>query len=251
MTRLILIAALMTAWANPQDAPAPAFEVVSIKPTPNPPVRTGMFPIPGTLTIGNYTLKRLVMESYRIKNYQLYGAVGWMDSEHYDIVGKAAGKANMGEMVKMVIPMMADRFQLKIHRETRELPIYALTVAKSGLKMKPATETDKVGSFRLVPNAITEMTSVNMGMRMFSGILSGQLDRPVLDETGLTENFQITLRYVTDDLRPQPGDADSGPDPNGASIYAAIQEQLGLKLEARKGPVECIVIDHAERPAAN
>jgi uncharacterized protein (TIGR03435 family) len=250
MIRFILIAAVMTVWANPQDAPSPAFEVVSIKPTPQPPIRTGMFPIPGTLTVGNYTLKRLILDSYRIKSYQLYGGPAWIDSEHYDIVGKAAGKANMSEMSKMLIPLMADRFQLKIHRETKELPTYALVVAKGGPKMKLATRTDL--SFRILPGAITEFTGFNLDMQFFANILSGQLDRPVVNETDLTGSFQFTLRYVTDDVHPaQPGDTGNPADPNGASIYAAIQEQLGLKLEPRKSAVEVIVVDHAERPTAN
>jgi len=251
MNRLIVLAAAMMAWAAPQDAPAPAFEVVSIKPTPDPPIRTGMFPIPGTLTVGNYTLKRLILDSYRIKSYQLYGGPPWIDSEHYDIVGKAASKANMSEMSKMLIPLLADRFQLKIHRETKELPTYALVLAKGGPKMKPATETDR--SFGIFPSGpITEIRAFRLGMQFFSNILSGQLDRPVLNETALTGEFQFTLRYLTDDARPsQPGETESPSDPNSASIYAAMQEQLGLKLEPRKGPVDVIVVDHAERPTAN
>jgi uncharacterized protein (TIGR03435 family) len=248
--RGFLLVALMTACASSQDVAPPAFEVVSIKPTPDPPIRTGMFPIPGTLTVSNYTLKRLIMDSYRIKSYQLYGGPPWIDADHYDIVGKAAGKANIGEMVKMMIPMMADRFQLKIHRETKELPAYALGIAKGGPKMKPATETGK--SFGIYPGAMTEIKSFRLDMRFFADILSGQLDRPVINETGLTGEFQFTLRYVTDDTRPvQPGDTETPADPNGASIYAAVQEQLGLRLEPRKSPMEVIVIDHAEKPTAN
>src|ERR1700724_339147 len=88
----------------------PRFEVVSIKPTPDPPLRTGMFPKPGLLTIANYTLKRLVMETNRMKPYQIHGGPSWSETEHYDIVGKAAGSASFSAMLKMVMPMLEDRF---------------------------------------------------------------------------------------------------------------------------------------------
>jgi uncharacterized protein (TIGR03435 family) len=250
MTRLLLVGAALAVCTFSQDAPSPPFEVVSIKPTPDPPIRTGMFPTPGTLTVNNYSLKRLILETRRIKNYQLSGGPPWIDSDHYDIVGKASGKASFSELLKMLIPMMEDRFQLKFHRETRDLPVYALTLAKGGSKMQPATDASK--SFGIYPSeAITEIKAFRLDMRSFANILSGQLDRLVTNETGLAGEFQFNLRYVSDLLAKQPDNAEAPSDPNAASIFAALQEQLGLKLDARKAPIEVIVIDHAERPAAN
>jgi uncharacterized protein (TIGR03435 family) len=225
----------------------PRFEVVSIKPTPDPPVGTGMFPKPGLLTIRNYTLKRLVGETYRVKPFQLHGGPAWSDTEHYDIVGKASGNANFSAMLEMVIPMMQERFQLQVHRETRELPVYALVPAKNGPKMTLAADQSKDGAHRSGSGLID---SRGLSMQMFANILAGHLDRPVMDQTGLSGIFVFTLRFDADQVRVQQSDP-ATPDAPSPSLFQAIQEQLGLKLENRRAPVETIAIDHAERPTAN
>jgi uncharacterized protein (TIGR03435 family) len=218
------------------------FEVASIKPTPDPPVRTGMFPKPGLLNVGNYTLKRLIAEVYRVKTYQLVGGPAWIDTDHFDIVAKAPDGAKFGEMIQMLIPLMEDRFQLKLRRETREMPIYALTVAPKGVRMKPAAADEKKG-FSI--NG-TSVQGFKVSMRMLADILGGQLDRPVRDESGLAGEFAFMLKYAPD-ARPD----DSPTADLGVSIFTAVQEQLGLKLEPRKGPVEIVVIDSAQRPSEN
>jgi uncharacterized protein (TIGR03435 family) len=236
-----------------QDKPQPeTFEVVSIKPTPDPPVRTGMFPVPGTLTVNNYPLGRLIMEAMRLKGYQLLGAPPWLDSEHYDIVAKASFPANFTLMLKMLNGVLENRFQLKIHHEQRELPMFALLATKGGVKMKPADEAQAKGRSYVYRPTVrgVEIQAFSMPMRMLADIFSGQLQSPVSDETNLDGSFQFTLEFHPDDLRQkEPGDA--AQDPMWVSLYQAVQEQLGLKLEKRRGPVDVVVIDHVEKPVLN
>ena len=136
------------------------------------------------------------------------------------------------------MPMLEDRFQLKVHRELRELPVYALVVAKKGSKMKLAADQAKDGAHR---QGMGSIESFGLSMRMFANILGGHLDRPVLDETKLTGVFEFTLRFAADEVRVrEPDERAAAPDASSASLFQAIQEQLGLKLESRKGPVETI-----------
>jgi uncharacterized protein (TIGR03435 family) len=209
----------------------------------------GMFRKPGLLTIANYTLKGLILETYRIKAYQLYGGSSWSDNEHYDIVGKAASNADFGQLVEMLKPMLAGRFQLKVHREIKELPVYALVVVKKGPKMKLAADQSADGHHK---NGTGLIISYGMSMKFLAHILANHVDRPINDETGLTGVYEFELRFAADEVRVrEPEERAAAPDASSTSLFQAIQEQLGLKLESRKGPVETIVIDHAERPSAN
>jgi uncharacterized protein (TIGR03435 family) len=243
-----ILAILLTTSVRGQFKDVETFEVVSIKPTPDPPLRTGMFPTSGTLNIGNYTLKRLILETHRVKSYQLHGGPAWMDTEHYDIVAKAPGKAGIAEMMKMLIPMMADRFQLKVHRETKDIQVYALLVGKGGVKMQLAEPETKL----CCSIQSNEIISHKMSMRHFADVLAGNLDRLVVDETGLTGEYRFQLKYAPEATPRRDADQETpASDLTSGSIFAAVQEQLGLKLESRKRPVEMIFVDHAEHPAAN
>jgi uncharacterized protein (TIGR03435 family) len=160
-----------------------------------------------------------------------------MDSAGYDIKAKAEGNAG-DDLWPMVQTLLADRFQLKFHRETRELPIYALVVAKNGAKLHAVSAAG---------------LGVGMGKGRFNGrgadmptlasVLSNELGRLVFDRTGLSGFYDFTLTFEPDDTR--------AADTAGPSLFTALQEQLGLRLEPQKGPVETLVIDHAEKPSAN
>jgi len=247
---LVLAAGL--AYAQTPELPK-TFEIVSIKLTPDPPVRTGMFPVPGTLTIDNYPVGRLIMEVMRLKGYQLLGAPPWTESEHYEIVAKAAAPANFTAMLQMMKTVLAERFQLKTHEESRDLPMYALTVVKNGPKMKTADPVKAKGrAYGLHPTVRgVEVQAFAMPMRMLADVLSGQLQSPVSDETHLDGNFEFTLEYHAGDLRQKEPSSDAAQDPAWLSIYDALPQQLGLRLERRRGPVEVVVIDHIERPVLN
>lgn len=149
----------------------------------------------------------------------------------------------------MLQTLLADRFQLKVHNETRELPEYALITGPTDPKLKPATEANCCGGSKV--SARGQLSSKNVTLSQFAGTLSEVLGRPVVDETGLQERFDIELRWRPDASefgghgRPNADDLDA------PSIFTALQEQLGLKLKSRKGTVEVLIIDHAERPSEN
>ena len=174
------------------------------------------------------------------------GGPTWIDSDRYDIQAKsAAGSANSADETYLRIQtLLADRFQLKAHRETKIVPVYELTVAKTGLRMREAKG--------LAPSPFEggSITSWNY----FVAFLSRRLDRPVTDKTGLQGAWYTHLRYTTDDGKQEEigGPAtDPMQSAAGPSIFTAVQEQLGLKLDSAKGPVEFLVVDSVDRPSPN
>jgi uncharacterized protein (TIGR03435 family) len=149
----------------------------------------------------------------------------------------------------MIQSLLANRFQLRVHRETKELPVYALALAKNGTKLVEAKDDDSEVSMRI--EGPGQMTGIKATMPMFATALSKALKRRVVDESGLKGAYNFKLRFVPDQKPPRLGEDGSSPTGDGPSIFAALQEQLGLNLRASKGPVEILVIDHAERPTAN
>jgi uncharacterized protein (TIGR03435 family) len=265
-----------------QSADSPRFEVASIKVETSAVPRHIVRPLPGGgLHTENASVRMLMQNAYGLQSFQLAGGPGWIDSDGYDIDAKAGGNANQRQMWLMLQSLLEDRFKLKVHRETKELPVYALTTAKNGLKLprpteggcaSPTPDTSTAGwaGGRMPvpgegrpPMAICGSVNVLLrpsGARMQGGhipmpelirMLSMVLGSTVIDKTGFTELFDVRLDFLPDEttpaLPPPPGAAD---DP-GASILIALQEQLGLKLESTKGPVAVLVIDHVERPTEN
>jgi len=175
--------------------------------------------------------------------YQVTGASGWMDSTAYEIEAKATGPAKLGEMVEMLKPLMANRFQLAFHWETKEMPIYWLVVAKNGPKMRKADASGTTAGFMRNRPHFIEGHKMNIGNLVY--FLGGELQVPLVDKTGLEGKYDFKLEW-SDDTRPTTG---GGADLEKPSLFAAVQEQLGLKLEAHPGPVKIFAIDHAEKPA--
>ncbi len=290
--------------AVPQSqAPAPqSFEVASIK--PSDPAANGVFMIRmgnspgGRWTASGITAGILIQQAYDVRDYQISGAPSWVNSERYDIVAKADTPNITRENLRVLLQsLLAERFNLKLHRETKELPIYELVVGKNGHKLheseiQPATQTDTqppdpakpvqvgggggsvgAGPGGKVVGGETPARSGSM-MRMGRGQLSAQmtpvsaiaamlaqqLGRPVIDKTGIKGNFDFTLQWTPDETQRGMGlggiekpaaDSPLPADTSGPSIFTAVQEQLELKLEAAKGPVEILVIGHIERPSGN
>ena len=285
---------------------SPAFEVASVKPaapiTGNF-IRVGMrggpgSSDPGQITYTNVTVKNVLMNAYGVKGFQISGP-GWLDSERYDIVAKLPRGATKAEFMAMLQNLLAERFKLTLHREKKDLPMYALVVGKNGPKLKesvddpapkeggpadgPAATMGKLtmgrDGFPVLPAAAggrgaMAMTMMNGNARMTANgqtmaglaeMLSNQLDLPVVDMTGLTGKYDYTLYFAPEGLAgmrlpgglpppPPPGEAGGGmpaasaPDAqSNPNLFTALQEQLGLKLEQRKGPVDLLVIDHLEK----
>jgi uncharacterized protein (TIGR03435 family) len=255
-------------------APRPQFEVASIKPNKSADFRVMIRPSPGgRFTATNVPLQILVTIAYGIKDMQLSGAPPWLNSERYDIEAKAEGNTDFDAMRPMLQALFEDRLHLKTHRETKEMPVYALVVARAGklhlaqgeCGPRPSTpppppEPGKTpptpcGGFFGFPGHIAGQ---KIAIKQLIDPLSSLTGRIVLDQTGLTENYDVTLDYTPEQgqfLSPAGGAPPDlpfpRPDPNGPNLFTALQEQLGLKLESQKGPVEMLVIDHVERPSEN
>ena len=230
------------------------FEVASIK--PGDPAARGMrvrIAPGGRYTAENVTAKLLIQQAFNIKEFQISGGPGWIDSERYVIEAKAEGATGRVDALRpMLQKLLADRFQFVFHRETKEGQVYALVVGKNGPKLKEAAAASPGPQISIRPGAISGQ---GMGMDMLVNQLAQRLGRNVIDKTGLTGKYDINLEWTPEaaQLR-SPGEgpeASAPPDQSGPSIFTAVQEQLGLRLESTKGPVEVIVIDRIEKPSEN
>lgn len=258
MRSTLLALALIPAASTQTAQREPAFEVASIKPTgPNPNGSRYNLDL-GRMTAENWTLRSYITIAFGLKSYQISGVTGWMDADHYDIVAtlEDAGESGLAgddprlrqkqlaERFRLALQtLLAERFHLKIHRETKMLPGYALLVAKSGLKLTPIVSKD-------VPNMHSDgrkLTAERWSMGRMADFLASQLNQPVIDQTHVEGIFNLKLEWSPEDLG---GHASSNPS-QAPSIFTAIQEQLGLKLEPQKAPVEVVVVDSAERPSEN
>ncbi|HUA59137.1 MAG TPA: TIGR03435 family protein [Verrucomicrobiae bacterium] len=238
---------------TPEAASRPLFDVVSIKPTPGQPMNSGFRRAsPGVLNATNVSLRFLIEYAYDVRDDQISGGSAWMDSERYEVLAKPPGDGDPREDARLIRQrtqsLLVDRFHLAFHRETKELPVYVLLVAKNGpkgLREPSQAVTDSVNNGR-------HLNCQHVSMAVFARqFLANQIGRSVTDATGIEGNFDFTLDW-------SPDDAPAGASPAGGTapqqfppLVLALQEQLGLKLEQRKGPVEVLVIDRAERPAEN
>jgi bla regulator protein BlaR1 len=245
-----------------------AFELASVKPNRSGSPREPFSYLPsGRISGTNVTLRTLVELAYDLESYRLAGGPPWLDSEHYDIEARAeagtvspapVARESIHQMQLMLQTLLADRFKLKVHRETKEGAVYALVVAKGGPKLEEVKVDCKVtsgcGDFdRIMPRGYLAgpMVSVADIASVLSHYIVG---RPVYDKTGISGVYKITLQWTREGLKPvEGGGSNNEPqlDGNGPSLFTALQEQLGLKLEAQKGPVETVVIDHAEKASEN
>ena len=234
-------------------AAAQTFEVASIKASKDgDPGSWVMQDQSGNLTTHNATLKRLIVFAYGVREHQVAGGPSWMDSALFDIIAKPETHATSGnEFKSMVRALLSDRFQLKVHQDTREMPIYALHVGKGGPKLTEWKDTVGPSCSAMAG----ELTCHKIRMVDLCDELARKLGRSVADKTGIAGNFDLHMTW-TPDMFQVPGLSEVGTAPaasgaGGPSIFNALQEQLGLKLEADKGPVPVVVVDSAERPSEN
>ncbi len=257
-----------SAWAIPEPPqppklmPAdanPSFEVATVKPSrPNAPGKGVRVDRSGRLATLNTSLTDLITFSYGIHARQILDAPDWVGTDRYDIVGKpdTAGVPNDKQVRGMMQKLLADRFKLTFHHGKKELTVYAITVGKMGAKLTQTSAKDgNLPSLGL--RGFGRAFIRNASIQDFAGFLQrAVLDRPVIDQTGLTARYDFTLDWTPDEnqfpdrqgLPPKP------PDPNAETfpdLFTAIQQQLGLKLESVKAPVDVLAIDHVEKPSAN
>ncbi len=289
------------ALGQPPD-PKLTFEVASIKPAaPQAMGRIQMgggggpgTPDPGRIRFTNMPLRMLIMRAYDAQRFQVSGP-SWMDSDRFDVIAKVPHGATKEDARLMLQNLLADRFKLKLHKESKEAPIYELVVAKGGIRMKEAAQTGEAPTegaggpppgppprgkdgLLTTPHGQVGIQGMRNGRMRLRGdaltmarlieILSMALDRRVVDRTGLTGTYDVTLDFSPEGMGPgpkpmlmgprpeagggNPAEAPGDSDDSGPTIFTALQEQLGLKLESRKGPVDLLVVDSVEKmPTGN
>jgi len=214
---------------------------------PNAPIRTSEF-LPGGRFTANIALRFIIQRAYDVRDFQLLGGPDWLN-QRYAIQAKAPeGSFSEAQLRLMLQALLAERFQLKTHRETKEIPVYALVVGKSGSKVQAAKEEGGIFVGR------SSITAKGATFTKLVIALSRLLDRPVLDETQMAGNYDFKLHYDQGSVGlpyNAPGVARPESDGMEPSIFTAVQEQLGLKLDPQKRPIEVLVIDSIERPSGN
>jgi bla regulator protein BlaR1 len=275
------LGAMVTCQLFGQPAGALKFEVASIK--PSAPNSGGLVPLPsslrsGELRVSNITVRNLVTSAYNVFDFQISGGPSWISSERYDILAKPArpegdtssqvlptNAADMTDDQRKVLQeqlrqrmqaLLADRFNLAIHKESREEQVYALVAGKDGPKLLETKEgTPEAGRMMM---GMGLLNGRGVALQTVADVLSTQIGRPVRDETGLHGRYDIRLEWTPDPglggplgAAPPGGGGPPPSDPDKPSLFAAIQEQLGLRLVSRRVPVEIIVIDRVERPSEN
>ena len=243
---------LLAIVAHGQTAPdrRPAFDVASIKVNKSGAKGGGGGFRAGRLDFTNVTLKQLIAQAYDVEAYgsreienRIAGGPGWLDNERYDVAARAESPLPREAMLPMAQRLLEERFQLRVHHETKEMPVYALVAAKNGPKFKASSAQEGDVSQGAVQGRY-RVKATRMPMSLLASMLENQMDRRVVDKTGLQGFFDFQIEWALD-LNAKASD-DSAP-----SVFTAVQEQLGLRLESMKAPVEVIVIDRVEKPSEN
>jgi len=267
-----IVRAVPIRGAQSSSARRPEFEVASIKRNASGNNAAEMSLTAGRLSVQRTTVQNLILFAYDVRPFQLSRAPSWMNSDRYDIEARAHGNATREQMKLMLQTLLESRFGLRLHRETTEQTVLALTVAKSGIKMRLFKEGSCIppddpsharlplcGNSESGKGLRRDLHATNIDMATLARMLSFDLQSPVIDRTGLSSDFVIHLSWSPASTAAIPVSGDDAGDPgrptadqtSGPSLYAALQEQLGLKLESAKGPVEVLVIDRLDRPSEN
>ena len=236
---------------------SPSFEVATIKPS-KPDQQGKAFLVRGRrFRIINMTLSEIIGFAYGVHAKQIIGAPAWVEADKYDFDAQPDGEGAPSDKQwkGMLQKLLVERYKLTFHREKRELSVYVLSVAKTGPKLT-MSKGDPNGLPGLFFRAIGDLNVTNANMGDFAGLMQNAvLDRPVLDQTGLSGRWDFTLKWTPDDSQFGGMGARIPPSTDGSTaapaLYTAIQEQIGLKLDAMKAPAEVLVIDHVEKPSEN
>ena len=267
----------VSAQTSPTSAADATFEVASVKPNKSTDGRVMLsLPPTGRLTATNVPLRLMIRQAFDVQDFQIVGGPSWITSDRFDILAKAPEGAVTAEQIRpMLRALLADRFKLVTHRETREMPIYALVMARPDGKFGPNMKVNpldceavfRAGRGGAPPPPPQPGEPIQCGFMIGPGTMTaggmqlGELARSlsqfvggiVVDKTGLKERYDFQLKYAPEGrgFGPGPGPGGAEPpqvDPNLPSLFTALQEQLGLKLESQRGPVEVVVIDRVEQP---
>ena len=255
MRRWLFLLVVMPALLRGQTPTPLAFDVTSVKPTSADDLRFAFRIEPdGTVFASGITLKRLVMTAYGLQGFRIVGGPDWTASARWNVQAKHQGIASLDQIHDMLRTLLEERFQLHTHQETRNLPVYVLVVDRNGPKVPRTQDVSAKPTVQAVPGSVrlTNATSAT-----FASQLSYSVARPVIDETRLSGTFDFALMWTplpNEDGVPTTAGLPAGVSEQasaigeGASIFTAIREQLGLRLNATRGPVDVLVIDHVKKP---
>jgi uncharacterized protein (TIGR03435 family) len=220
---------------------AQTFDVVSIK--PNQSGGSGTHMEHGSFRATNVTARRLLRSAFGVMDHQIVGGPGWIDDDKYDVTAKidALHDLTAEEFEPYLQKLLADRFQLRFHRQVKELPGYSLVVAKSGPKLTPHVGEGHQDSNTTYDAGLTTLLLTKSPLSYLTAMLSRNLGQTVVDQTGIPGEFDFKIEWSKD----------QNPDLGGPTLFTALQEQLGLRLESKKVPVDVIVIDRLEKPSDN
>jgi uncharacterized protein (TIGR03435 family) len=235
--------------------PAPAFEVASVKPNTSGDVEGSIGPRPGGYVATNIPLRLLIIRAHELRTFQVVGGPGWIDGERFDVTARAPEGTPPNQIYPMLRTLLAERFRLRTHNEKRDQPVYALVTARADGRLGPKLTASTLncagqpgqseqcsmgGSFT---GSGGTLRGVGQPLTTLATHLSTAVDRIVQDRTGLAGGFDFELAWSGSGLKAAAGAASERP-----SVFTALQEQLGLKLEPSRAPVDILVIDSAERP---
>jgi uncharacterized protein (TIGR03435 family) len=245
MRRFLALATLFSSSLFAQKGPA--FEVATIKPSkPGAGMNLALNPVNGQFSPSGVSLSFLITMAYGIHAGQVIGAPSWIETAKFDIVAKPdiAGVPDDKQLRMMIQKLLADRFGLAFHHDKKELAVYVLRVGKDGPKLKKPPE----GFIGMMGGPPGQLGARSATIAEFADYMQrAVLDRPVLDQTGISGKWDLSLSWRPDEFQVgRPTNGDTGPD-----IYTAIQQQLGLRLVSTKAPADVIVIDHIEKPSEN
>jgi uncharacterized protein (TIGR03435 family) len=228
-----------------QPAAALEFDVTSVKPSRSEGWQ-GVDTMPGRIRADSITLNRCIRQAYNIGPHRLIGGPNWADTARWEIEARADRPVDDDDVLMLMLrKLLADRFKLALHHETRMLPAYLLEVSNNGPKMQKVDPGDPDTELHGGRGGPTRLEARKSDMNHLCEVLGWRLDRPVVNHTGLQGAFRFNLHWMPDMMR----NSDDGAD--DVSIFTAVGEQLGLRLRSAKAPVDVLVIDHAERPSAN
>ena len=248
---LTLVAATSAAFGQSAEAPLPSFDVGSVKASPSGAggerrLRQNIQVSPGTVTMHSASLKSCIAWAWHVFDYEVNGP-DWLDSQRYEIAGKAAGAATEDQLRLMMQSLLQERFKLAIHRQTKELSAYVLVPGKNGPKVQ---ESKTEGETSIEPNQRQMSVTIQRApVSQLVEMLSNVLRAPVVDQTGLKGRYDLTVniaKYAAD-MAAQGKSLDGAPADPLTLISMVLQEELGLKLEAKKMPLELVIVDHAEK----
>lgn len=261
----MVCACVLTATALPhaQQPPGqPAFEVASVRPNTSGATNVSVGSRPGGYAGTNVPLRILIVLAHRLRPFQVVGGPGWIDSDRFDITARAPENTEQSQVLPMLRTLLAERFRLVVHTEARDAPIFALVLARAdgrlGPQLKasavecapPGSKPNQEGPCRMsgtIGSASGSVKATGQPLADLASFLGNNVERVVVDRTGLTGRFDFELTWKSAALRgAAPDGAATALD--GPSVFTAVQEQLGLRLEPARGPVDFLVVDSAERP---